>query len=201
VGGPRAAGGADPVDDEFAIGFGGLLYEHVLGRGQPVDVAVARALKAAHGPPVSLATPGVFGARAAGLQCRAAAMARASTALAPASGRTGVLLHGMAGAGKTACAVELAYRHRDSFAAIGFWQATGGEFADALANLAVTLETQLGRYGFAMTGHIGTAQELTGFVPRLRQVLSEQIGTPKRAAPVLAAPRRPWPTPPTAEVE
>jgi hypothetical protein len=35
---------------------------------------------------------------------RAEAMAKASAALAPNSGKTGVLLHGMAGAGKTACA-------------------------------------------------------------------------------------------------
>jgi hypothetical protein len=54
-----------PVDDEFAIGFGATLYEHVFSRGQPVDVAVARALTRASG--VALATPGVFGARAAGL--------------------------------------------------------------------------------------------------------------------------------------
>jgi hypothetical protein len=54
---------------------------------------------------------------------RAAAMARASAALAPDSGKTGVLLHGMAGAGKTACALELAYRHQDAFAALAFWQA------------------------------------------------------------------------------
>ena len=191
-----------PVDDEFAIGFGGLLYEHVLGRGQPVDVAVARALKGTSG--VAVATPGLFGARAAGLRLRvpagtpdldpdrtptaylpreperfvgrAAAMARASAALAPASGRTGVLLHGMAGAGKTSCATELAYRHRDSFAAIGFWQAPtrADEFDGAVADLAVTLETQLGRYGFAMAGHIGSVQELAGFLPRLRQVLAEQ---------------------------
>jgi hypothetical protein len=131
---------------------------------------------------MAVATPGLFGARAAGMQLRVPAgtpdldpdrtptaylpreperfvgRAAASTALAPASGRTAVLLHGMAGAGKTSCAVELAYQHRDSFAAIGFWQATGGEFAEALADLAVTLETQLGRYGFAMTGHIGTCK-------------------------------------------
>jgi CHAT domain len=189
-----------PVDDEFANGFGALLYEHVLGRGQPVDVAVARALKGVSG--VAMATPGVFGVRAAGLRLRvpagtpdldpdrtpaaylppeparfvgrAEAMAQASTALAPASGRTGVLLHGMAGAGKTSCATELAYRHRDSFAAIGFWQATGGEFTDALADLVLTLDTQLGRYGFAMTGHIGTVQGLAAFLPRLRQLWTEQ---------------------------
>src|SRR6202044_2771460 len=193
-----------PVDDEFAIGFGAVLYEHVLGRGQPVDVAVARALKGVQGSGVALATPGLFGPRAAGLQLRvpagtpdldpdrspvaylppeparfvgrAAAMARASTALAPASGRSGVLLHGMAGAGKTACAVELAYRHRDGFAALAFWQAPTreDEFDGALANLASALETQLGRYGFAMTGHIGSGHDLTAFLPRLRQMLSEQ---------------------------
>jgi hypothetical protein len=115
-----------PVEDEFAIGFGAVLYEHVFSRGQPVDVAVARALKGASG--VELATPGVFGARAAGLMLpvprgtpnldpdetptaylppeparfvgRAEAMARASAALAPASGQTAVLLHGMAGAAR-----------------------------------------------------------------------------------------------------
>jgi hypothetical protein len=87
-----------------------------------------------------------------------------------------VLLHGMAGAGKTSCAVELAYRHQDGFAAIAFWQAPTkpDEWEAALANLAVTLETQLGRYGFAMTGHIGSVQELTGFLPRLRRILTEQ---------------------------
>jgi hypothetical protein len=106
----------------------------------------------------------------------AAAMARASTALAAESGRTSVLLHGMAGAGKTSCAVELAYRHRDSFAAVAFWQAPTREdqWEGALAGLAVTLEAQLGRYRFAMTGHIGSVQELTAFLPRLRQLLSEQ---------------------------
>jgi hypothetical protein len=115
-----------PVDDEFAIGFGAVLYEHVLGRGQPVDVAVARALKGASG--VAVATPGLFGARAAGLQLRvpagtpkldpnetptaylprepvrfvgrAAAMAQASTALAPASGRMGCCCTAWPGRGR-----------------------------------------------------------------------------------------------------
>jgi tetratricopeptide (TPR) repeat protein len=191
-----------PVDDEFAIGFGAVLYEHLLGREQPVDVAVARALRRASG--VSLATPGMFGARAAGLLLpvprgepdldpgqartaylpseparfvgRAAAMARASAVLAPESGQAAVLLHGMAGAGKTACAVELAYRHQDGFAAVAFWQAPTREeeWEGALANLASALETQLGRYGFAMTGHIGSVQALTAFLPRLRRLLAEQ---------------------------
>src|SRR5260370_10542060 len=48
---------------------------------------------------------------------RAEAMAKASAALAPASGRSTVLLHGMAGAGNAALAVALAYRHHDQFSA------------------------------------------------------------------------------------
>ena len=199
-----------PVTDEFAIAFGYVLYEQLLSRRNPVDVAVARAVAKAAGaapspgrPAVSLATPGLFGARAAGLELavprgdplldpaearmayfpaepprfvgRAAAMAAASAALAPDSGRTAVLLHGMAGAGKTACALELAYRHQDSFAATAFWQApeTDSAFGQALAGLAVALEDQLGGYGFTMTGHIATAASLAVYLPRLRKVLDD----------------------------
>ena len=66
---------------------------------------------------------------------RAQAMAQASAVLAPGSGLAGVLLHGMAGSGKTACALELAYRHQDSFAAAAFWQAplADDQFGGALA--------------------------------------------------------------------
>ena len=38
-----------PVTDEFAIAFGDVLYEHLLSRRQPVDVAVARAVAQAAG--------------------------------------------------------------------------------------------------------------------------------------------------------
>ena len=175
--------------DEFAIAFGDVFYEHLLSRQQPVDVAVARALAEAAGPvpsaarpAVSLATPGVFGARAAGLTlpvprgrprldpadaADGAFPRRARTVRGPGRGdgdgerragarqrRTAVLLHGMAGAGKTACALELAYRHQDAFAAAAFWQAPtrDDEWAGALADLANRLEIQLGDYGFAMAG-------------------------------------------------
>jgi tetratricopeptide (TPR) repeat protein len=192
-----------PVIDEFAIGFAAELYERVLSRGQPVDVAVAQAVAQSAGSPVSLVTPGLFGVRAAGLRLavpggrprldpaeaampyfpdeperfvgRAAAMAEASAALAPGSRWTAVLLHGMAGAGKTACALELAYRHQDSFAAAAFWQAPTreDEFAGALGNLAARLDIQLADYGFAMAGHIGTVAALEAFLPRLRRVLDD----------------------------
>ena len=117
-----------------------------------VATAVGPGVSAAY-PAVSVATPGIFaaGPGAAGLRLdvprgrpamdpaeqrmayfpdepprfvgRADAMAQASAALASGSGKTAVLLHGMAGAGKTACALELAYRHQDAFAAAAYWQA------------------------------------------------------------------------------
>jgi tetratricopeptide (TPR) repeat protein len=63
-----------PVDDEFAIAFAADLYDRILGREQRVDLAVARAATSASGPEpsagrpaMSLVTPAIFGARAAGL--------------------------------------------------------------------------------------------------------------------------------------
>jgi tetratricopeptide (TPR) repeat protein len=106
---------------------------------------------------------------------RAEAMAKASAALAPDSGRSAVVLHGMAGAGKTACAVELAYRHQDSFSAHAFWQApqADDDLGAALANLAVSLETQLP--GFTMVDKIATVEMFEAFLPRLTRLL-EQVG-------------------------
>jgi hypothetical protein len=154
-------------------------------------------------PVLSLATPVLIGGRAAGLVLevprgtpgldpalvrmqefppeperfvgRAQAMAKASAVLAPGSGQAGVLLYGMAGSGKTACALELAYRHQDSFAAAAFWQAplADDEFGGALASLAARLEVQLGGYGFAMSDKITTTESLERFVPRLRRLLEE----------------------------
>ena len=147
-------------------------------------------------PAICLATPVLIGVQAAGLKLdvptgqpmidpalvrierfppeperfvgRAQVMAQASVALAPRSRLEGVLLHGMAGSGKTACALELAYRHQDSFAATAFWQApeTDDAFGEALADLAAALDIQLGRYGFAMSGNITPIESLQAFVPR-----------------------------------
>ena len=104
---------------------------------------------------------------------RATAMAGAGTALAAGSGQAGVVLHGMAGSGKTACALELAYRHQDSFAAVAFWQApeTDDEFGGALAGLAAALDIQLGEFGFAMSDKITTPASVEAFVPRLARLL------------------------------
>ena len=168
-----------------------------------VATAVGPGVSAAY-PAVSVATPGIFaaGPGAAGLRLdvprgrpamdpaeqrmayfpdepprfvgRAAPMAQASAALAPDSGRAGVLLHGMAGAGKTACALELAYRHQESFAAAAFWQAPtrDEEWASGLADFANRLDIQLADYGFTMASHIGTEAALAAFAPRLRSLMA-----------------------------
>jgi hypothetical protein len=81
----------------------------------------------------------------------------------------------MAGAGKTACALELAYRHQGAFAALAFWSAPTDpdQFGDALRLLAVAWEAQLGDYGFAMVDKIATQERLENFLPRLRALLRD----------------------------
>ena len=154
-------------------------------------------------PAVSLAAPALLGTRAVGLRLevprgrpvldpaearmayfpdeperfvgRAEAMAKASAALSPESRQTAVLLHGMAGSGKTTCALELAYRHAENFAAAVFWQAPTreDEWQSALADFAIRLDIQLADYGFTIASHIGTAPALQAFLPRLRRAMGD----------------------------
>ncbi|MDQ2707394.1 MAG: CHAT domain-containing protein [Actinomycetota bacterium] len=171
-----------PVVDDFAIALAGSFYDLVLGKGQPVARALALTLpriapRAAipAAPALSIATPALFGARAAELTLtppdggpvelaverqklagfpaqpdrfvgRVGPMTRATTALAPHSGRAGVLLHGMAGGGKTACALELAYTHQESFPSLAWYAAPpeGHAITTALTDFTLALERQLG---------------------------------------------------------
>lgn len=105
---------------------------------------------------------------------RAEVMAAASTVLAPASKRRAVVFLGISGAGKTTCAVELAYRHHRDFVALAFWSAPTDpdQFSDALRLLAVALDTQLGDHGFAMLEETDTLERLDTFLPALTAVLS-----------------------------
>jgi tetratricopeptide (TPR) repeat protein len=106
---------------------------------------------------------------------RAEMMAAASTALAPASGRTAVVFHGMAGMGKTTCAVELAHRHQRDFVAVAFWSAPtdADQFGDALRLLAVALEGQLKDHGFAIVDKIATLRSLEDFLPTLTPAFAD----------------------------
>jgi tetratricopeptide (TPR) repeat protein len=169
-----------PINDEFAISLGQALYGGVLDQKQSLPRALQFALaKFGDGgeTPLSLATPALFGRRAAELQFivprddldhspvphasgmagfpdppqhfvgRVQVMIAASTAVAPRSGKTGVLFHGMSGGGKTACALELAdqYRNLERFTGYVWYKAPaeGSEIADALVRFAIEWEHQL----------------------------------------------------------
>ncbi|HET9257679.1 MAG TPA: hypothetical protein VFO16_21115 [Pseudonocardiaceae bacterium] len=102
-------------------------------------------------------------------------MAAASAALAPVCGRSAVVFHGIAGAGKTTCAVELAYRRQHGFDAVAFWSASTDpdQCGDALRLLAVALEAQLADYGFTMLDEIATVERLRNFLPTLTAMLGD----------------------------
>jgi hypothetical protein len=154
-------------------------------------------------PALSIGTPALFGARAAELTVvppaatqhqllsvegqrlagfpgqperfvgRVSAMTRAATALAPRSGRSGVLFHGMAGAGKTTCAVELAYTHQESFPRGMAWFTApplGQDISTALTDFALSLERQL---GVKLAHLVANADTLQRALPGLTQLLED----------------------------
>jgi tetratricopeptide (TPR) repeat protein len=104
---------------------------------------------------------------------RAGVMARATAVLAPANAHVGVLFYGMAGAGKTACALELAYRHETSFGQLVWWQAPeqGREIATSLRDFAVSLERQLP--GLVMVPALNSQEQFDAFLPQLTELLQQ----------------------------
>ena len=104
---------------------------------------------------------------------RAEAMARATAALAPESTSSGVLFHGMAGAGKTTCALELSYGHAEVFAGgMAFWTAPEGrdEAIGAIDRLAQSLEIQLGPE-LGLVDAVASLETLRAYGPRLKKLL------------------------------
>lgn len=200
-----------PVGDDFAIALAAELYERLLGKRQRLARALQLALRSAlrggpHPgvPPLSIATPALFGQRAVGLALkppraavpefappptglayfppeperfvgRVGPISRASAGLAPKSGKTGILFYGMAGAGKTACALELAYRYETGRFQGFVWHKAPDEGSDiegALLNLALDMEKQLP--GFAMAHLVDRADEFVAWLPRLTELLEKQ---------------------------
>ncbi|HEX3648147.1 MAG TPA: CHAT domain-containing protein, partial [Pseudonocardiaceae bacterium] len=152
-------------------------------------------------PALSVATPVLFGTRADGLKLvppngrpqvfqlervrlaefppqpprfvgRVGQLARATTVLAARSGLPGVVLHGPAGAGKTACALELAYAHQESFQAIA-WYTTpeGQDTLTTLAECALALERQLPGLKLADRAHDPVAWR--EIMPGLTELLAQ----------------------------
>lgn len=204
-----------PVGDEFAIALASTLYRGVLEQGQGLTRAVQLALPEtiAGQSPLCVATPVLFGRRAADLTLdvpetpwdeldvrvvggltefppqpkhfvgRVGVMAKAGAALAPRSGRTGVLFHGMSGAGKSACAIELSYQYEDLKRFTGFvwYQAPpeGSEVAGSLAAFATAFETQLSDESFEAPFPLvalvaAEDARFDAFLPRLRDFLTRR---------------------------
>jgi hypothetical protein len=153
---PAAARSAIPVGTAAIFGASALGLSLTPPAGTPIPGPTAEAM--AHFP----AEPPRFVGRVE-------AMAAARAALGPASGRAAVVFHGIAGAGKTTCAVELAYRAQRAFPTLAFWSAPTDpdQFDDALRLLAVALEAQLADHGFTMVEEITTLERLLGVLPAL----------------------------------
>jgi hypothetical protein len=100
---------------------------------------------------------------------RVGVMARANAALAERSGASGVLFHGMAGAGKTACALELAYTQEDNFRVLAWYKAPdeGQDITTALTDLALVLERKLP--GLRLAHLLDDADTLRAFLPTLTE--------------------------------
>lgn len=155
-------------------------------------------------PALSLATPALFGGLAADLRLaapsrqdparqdterrtmagfppepprfvgRTAVLARASTALAPRSGVPGVLLHGMPGGGKSACALELAYGHEHAFERLLWYKAPdeGMTIDGALTDFALTLERYVD--GLQMAQVLVSTEALAAFLPQLTELMEQR---------------------------
>jgi tetratricopeptide (TPR) repeat protein len=152
------------VDDRFSVAFGRMWYEALLRDGRPADEAVRavlpRAIRAAPGAPLTVATPILLGAadtevRLAGGHDRVPArrravmsgvpgeaesftgrtrlLARIGNVLAADSGTSGLIVLGMPGIGKTAAVTEAAYRYGDMFEAVTWHRATRRDTARSLA--------------------------------------------------------------------
>lgn len=165
------------VGDEFAVALALGLYRELLEHRQALPGALQLTLHDAlqhRAPALSAATPLLFGARAETLELclppgsgalatrpldayfpreperfvgRLQAMLQASRALATGSPHSGVLFHGMAGAGKTASALELAWRHEQRRFTHWVWHKApdqGGEIHTALLDFLSAVETQIG---------------------------------------------------------
>jgi tetratricopeptide (TPR) repeat protein len=105
---------------------------------------------------------------------RTRVMTRASAALAPRSGTPGVLLHGMPGVGKTACALELAYTHEHAFDTLVWFKAPGDgqDISTALAKFVLTLEALLP--GLQMRQVLDDPARLAACLPHLTELCARR---------------------------
>ena len=155
-------------------------------------------------PALSIVTPALFGIRAVDLRLpaprrvgeqsydtsalkmagfppqpdrfvgRTGVMARANEALAARSGIPGVLLYGMPGIGKTACALELAYTLEHAFDRLVWYSAPfeDMDISGSLTNFTLTMEQELP--GFQMSHLLTDTAKLAGFLPQLTELMERR---------------------------
>ncbi|HUZ55278.1 MAG TPA: CHAT domain-containing protein [Streptosporangiaceae bacterium] len=117
--------------------------------------------------------PGVLPPQQARFVGRTEIMTRASAVLAPRSGWPGVLLHGMPGAGKTACALELAYTHEQAFDRMAWFEVPErGDQRSALMRFAGILETLLP--GLRIEETLDNPSLLKAVLPELTEMMRNQ---------------------------
>jgi hypothetical protein len=104
-------------------------------------------------------------------------MLRATQALASESGKRAVLFHGMPGAGKTACALELAYRHEHGRFEGYVWHRgpeEGTDITSSLSNLMHDIQAQLNAPELGLTTSLDQPDQFRVYVlPRFRDLLQE----------------------------
>jgi hypothetical protein len=169
-----------------------------------IGITLRQLLTGTKYPALSAATPALFGERAVDLRVtapdgdqpenhdtaalkmagfppqperfvgRTAVMSLTSAALAPRSGIPGVLLYGMPGGGKTACALELAYGYEHTFDRLIWYKAPdeGMDITGALTDFALVMESHLA--GFQMTDVLGDPEKLTGFLHQLTELMEQR---------------------------
>ena len=165
-----------------ALGTGGVIAGALsaatpaLFGARAVDLRLMPPKRAAHGFSVPETGLAYFPQQPEHFVGRVTEMTRASAALAPEGEKSGILFYGMAGAGKTSCAVELAHYYPavDRFQAFVWYRAPDPDKDTALAlrDFALAMEKQLP--DFTMLHVIDQEDRLRAWLPRLTKMLEDR---------------------------
>jgi hypothetical protein len=185
----RLAGDAQPMPDALAASLTDLIPAQPTATRPAISVATP-ALFGASAVNLRLAAPSQTGSSSAEtldrkiarvpfeappdrFVGRVAVMARASAALAPRSGCSGVLFHGMPGGGKTACAAELAHTHEHAFERLVWFKPDEDhDVTDVLIRFASTLETILP--DVQLVHLLDDTAQLNAYLPRLTELCARR---------------------------
>jgi CHAT domain-containing protein/AAA ATPase-like protein len=114
-----------------------------------------------------------FPAQPARFAGRTAVMSRAAQALAPRSGRSGIVIQGDTGTGKTALALEVAYTQRRNFRTLIWHQVSPAPaIATALGELATDIDAKIGNLG--LRTRLDSRPRFRAFLPVLTELFERE---------------------------